>query len=341
MSAIKLSHVVTSLVFILLLAGCAAPTPEFTDPLAGLGRSADNRSDFAHLTLGLILSENAEKSMEYLRENRAKFDIPVFANQAGAADLDPVYLTSGLNDVLTRRFRDVIRLDDFDSARSTNTDIVLLLDIRTEIGGMSFKTTSVQISGIFLNDNQEEIGRVEGTGRKKVPYPASTFQFKAATNEALTNFSGNLDGDPDLATTLNASVLERVAAASLPAAPSQSERNWTFGGGSGFGQYHALVIGNNHYRSLPQLRTAIADAESVAATLAGRYGFIVATLADATRADILRALNQLRRTLTPRDNLLLLCGPRLAGRGRRPGLLVTDRRGPGRSDQLGLQRVDH
>lgn len=72
-----------------------------------------------------------------------------------------------------------------------------------------------------------------------------------------------------------------------------------------FGGYHALVIGNNAYRSLPRLETAINDARAVAGLLDGRYGFQVTLLEDASRYEILSALNRLRETLTENDNLLV------------------------------------
>jgi uncharacterized caspase-like protein len=72
-----------------------------------------------------------------------------------------------------------------------------------------------------------------------------------------------------------------------------------------FGGYHALVIGNNAYRALPRLQTAINDARAVAELLERRYGFEVTLLADASRYEILSALNRLRETLTENDNLLV------------------------------------
>ncbi len=72
-----------------------------------------------------------------------------------------------------------------------------------------------------------------------------------------------------------------------------------------FGDYHALVIGNGAYRHLPRLETARADAEAVAGVLRDRYGFRVTLIRDATRYDILSALNEMRATLTDQDNLLV------------------------------------
>ncbi len=72
-----------------------------------------------------------------------------------------------------------------------------------------------------------------------------------------------------------------------------------------FGRYHALVIGNNAYQHLPPLVTAAGDAQSVSALLRDEYDFQVTTLVDATRAEILTALREMRKTLTESDNLLI------------------------------------
>jgi uncharacterized caspase-like protein len=72
-----------------------------------------------------------------------------------------------------------------------------------------------------------------------------------------------------------------------------------------FGIYSALIIGNNNYQYLPQLKTAQNDAKKVAETLKDKYGFKVKLLLDANRSDILLALNNLRWNLTNHDNLLI------------------------------------
>jgi hypothetical protein len=72
-----------------------------------------------------------------------------------------------------------------------------------------------------------------------------------------------------------------------------------------FGKYHALIIGNNDYRRLPPLRTAVNDAREVARLLQEQYRFNVTLLTNANRYDILSALNTLRERLTEEDNLLI------------------------------------
>ena len=74
---------------------------------------------------------------------------------------------------------------------------------------------------------------------------------------------------------------------------------------SGFGRYHALVIGNDHYKHWPQLMNAISDASAIAEMLKKNYGFQVTLLKDATRTQIMKALNQYRKILTEKDNLLI------------------------------------
>lgn len=72
------------------------------------------------------------------------------------------------------------------------------------------------------------------------------------------------------------------------------------------GRAYALIIGNNQYRNLPVLQTAVSDAAAVAELLRSRYEFSdVRLLLNATRADILNALNRYRRDLEPEDRLLI------------------------------------
>lgn len=72
-----------------------------------------------------------------------------------------------------------------------------------------------------------------------------------------------------------------------------------------FGNYYALVIGNNQYLNLPDLASAANDATAVAQVLENKYGFKTEVLLNADRYSILSALNKYRETLTEKDNLLI------------------------------------
>ncbi len=69
--------------------------------------------------------------------------------------------------------------------------------------------------------------------------------------------------------------------------------------------YHALVIGIDQYNKISKLKTAVSDAKAVATTLSSEYGFTVKTLLNATRADIIAAINDYRKKLTVNDSLLI------------------------------------
>ena len=76
------------------------------------------------------------------------------------------------------------------------------------------------------------------------------------------------------------------------------------------GDYYALLVGINEYDDpqIVDLDRPIQDAESLANILMEQYTFEpanVTLLKDATRADIIDALDNLRKRITPNDNLLL------------------------------------
>jgi len=72
-----------------------------------------------------------------------------------------------------------------------------------------------------------------------------------------------------------------------------------------FGDYHAIVIGNNNYDELADLKSASDDAKAVAQLLKSQYGFKVRLLIDARREDVIGALSKIRAKLSTNDNLLI------------------------------------
>ena len=72
-----------------------------------------------------------------------------------------------------------------------------------------------------------------------------------------------------------------------------------------YGDYYALVIGNNNYQDLTNLRGAVNDAKAVSTVLEVDYGFNVKLLENASRKDILRSLKHLRETVSAKDNVLI------------------------------------
>ncbi len=73
-----------------------------------------------------------------------------------------------------------------------------------------------------------------------------------------------------------------------------------------FGNYHALVIGNNFYKgNIPPLKTAIKDTTELASLLQDTYGFEVELLLNADKDQILSALDKKSKSMRKDDNLLV------------------------------------
>ena len=72
-----------------------------------------------------------------------------------------------------------------------------------------------------------------------------------------------------------------------------------------YGDYYALVIGNNRYAHLSDLRTAVNDARNVADLLKADYGFDVTLLENADRSQIVKSISGLRGRVGRQDNVLI------------------------------------
>ena len=71
------------------------------------------------------------------------------------------------------------------------------------------------------------------------------------------------------------------------------------------GDYYALVIGNNEYKSLDNLETAVQDATEVADVLKSKYGYKVKLITNANQYTMLQALSEYKAKLGKYDNLLV------------------------------------
>ncbi|GAB1257498.1 hypothetical protein NBRC116494_20000 [Aurantivibrio plasticivorans] len=72
-----------------------------------------------------------------------------------------------------------------------------------------------------------------------------------------------------------------------------------------FGRYFALIIGNQDYWYIEDLRSPKNDTLNLQRVLEDKYGFSTILIQDADEKSILNALNDLHEQLTPEDNLLI------------------------------------
>lgn len=91
----------------------------------------------------------------------------------------------------------------------------------------------------------------------------------------------------------------------MPAPPARMDDDRTVLADIKLGDFYALVIGNNDYKSIPKLVSAIVDAKAVETLLAKEYGFRVTSLINANRNQMLSELSGYRARLSERDSLLI------------------------------------
>ena len=86
-----------------------------------------------------------------------------------------------------------------------------------------------------------------------------------------------------------------------PADPAPVKRRWQVD----FGSYHALLIANSRYDHMPALRTPDADIRAIQQVLENKFGFQVTTVHNASRYELMSALNNMRKDLGDDANLLI------------------------------------
>lgn len=205
-SWVRLTSAVLAFGTIGFLASCAIP-PEYAEPLAGLEKK---EGPFSPLTLGIVLSANTQKALEYLAEDTRL----TRANPAVIDDQDPRAVFNGLHQILGNRFKNVVLVKSLDFLGPEPVDMVMVADVRILLGTFSGTRTSVDLAGVFMEPNQQVIDTIEAKGEATVPYPASHRRFKAALHAALADFAKNLDKSAKL-TAFASSMLTRPHRPSL------------------------------------------------------------------------------------------------------------------------------
>ena len=92
---------------------------------------------------------------------------------------------------------------------------------------------------------------------------------------------------------------------SMPEQPARMDDERTVLADVKLGNFYALVIGNDDYKNIPKLKSAIVDAKAVGTLLEKEYGFRVTPLYNASRYQILSALSGFRTKLSERDSFFI------------------------------------
>jgi hypothetical protein len=286
---------------VLLMAGCIA-TPQYRDPLASLTKDGP----FARRELRVGLADNTRQSLKHLAEYGKV--AAGFGNAQAVSDFDPNNLLDGLHEVLMRRFKRVVIDPNSAVTSETPNELRMILDARVDIGVFAGQSTEVELSGIFIGNDQETVDTVKGTGRVVLSLFETRRGYRPALTAALADFARNLDGAAKLTAYATGPPAGTALIRPSPAPPAISRdtlktRVRDLGGAS-----WALVVGIDAYRHADRLNYAVADAQAVAAALPALGFQQVRTLldADATKTNIERVIyGEFKERMGPRDRLFV------------------------------------
>src|SRR5262245_5740491 len=231
-----------------------------------------------------------DRELQSLRDRLARADAEIQAQKAGLESMKRDRDQAGPEIELTQ-----IQLVEPQVAAATrdikvqptsaaNAGLALLVNGRVRAAG--------GVQSLTINGRDEVVDK-DGVFRARIPIKGTQEERIRLVAVDRTNRKGTLEMlVPGRAQVASASSTRGEGQSLVLPKPS-------------LGTYHALVIGNNRYTKFQPLRTAVKDAEAVGAVLRDQYGFKVRMLRDATRLQILSALNELREGLTDKDNLLI------------------------------------
>ncbi len=299
----------------IVLNGCAT-APTYISPLTDEYIQLKASKRFSSLSIGVILSKNTKATIQYIEERNKYSKIK---SHLALINFDSQYVIKQMNKILSSRFNKVVQLNNINEAKNHDVDLCMLLDYRLNNPAIKGKPSLIILEGMFLDLNGKIIDTLYGKYEKIVLHKGLELsspkggRFKEVADYALIAFFKELDNSSKISvfkknidnyysTTKTLKVhgedaeQEHIKLKSFDIKQSEDIP---------FGNYHALVIGNNNYKYIDSLKTAINDARSVADILQTSYGFKVKLILDGTRGNILDSLDTIRSKLTSHDNLLI------------------------------------
>lgn len=289
-----------------LLAACVpeVPPPQTSSPSVVAIPSPAAAGPLSEFSLGLVLGDGARATVSQLQATGEGIrSYGLFANTQALADTEPGQIRTDLLHHLGQRFRTVQMAETVDQALSRGDDLVLTVDVRTQLGASSGQVTSVTLGGRMTGRKGGEAAVGEARGQGVVPYPAFSMGFRSAWQSAMAQFMGQLDGSQqiaDMASGRRGGFAARTRPASRPGEGARSPE-FVFSRGGERPDDIAVVIGNSDYatqgRDIPDVEPAYADAEAARRyaleALGVREGNII-FLQDATGAQITRVFGSER-----------------------------------------------
>ena len=270
----------------------AAQRAQFQAQINGMKAHAPAKSKQDYELMKLLENQLVDKQAEVNQQNRA------IASLQARISAGPAGVEQAANSTLV-----MIEPQVF-ATRGANTGVVHGTPGPHDLVGRV--TNPAAISKVTVNGTPVAVG-ANGAFKAQVNVPSSG----ASVQVAMLGKAGDrktLDFNVVMqAGGTNAAVASSGGAGGVGAVPS----------GVRLGSGYAVVIGNDNYQdsAFPDLKSAVSDATAVSQVLRTRYGYQTTLLSNATRLEILTALNTMREKLGPDDNLLIY----FAGHGELQG----------------------
>jgi len=192
-------RVAGALAFPLVLAGCITPDPpKYDDALAGLSSSvAANAPVGARASVrgpaALVVSENTEKMLESHETVEKGLRAQLLVNESAAQSRDPTHLVNKIVALVKTRVPNIELVDDLATASRRGKKSTIVVDLRSELGKLSGQRTNVAVTLVFMDERQRPVSRITGQGSAVIPYPAFSFGFQEAADQALQDLAAKMD----------------------------------------------------------------------------------------------------------------------------------------------------
>jgi hypothetical protein len=138
----------------------------------------------------------SDSTQKYL-ENAARVEGSLrsfgpLTNVLASADQDPRNLLRSILIIVQERAPDARLYDNLAEAKRARLGTTIVGDVRVTMGTTSFTTTTVEVNLLFLDRSQKTTARYTGRGSATIPYPAFTYGFKSASDQALAELRQQL-----------------------------------------------------------------------------------------------------------------------------------------------------
>jgi uncharacterized caspase-like protein len=195
-----------------------------------------------------------------------------------------------------------IQVEEFDIAQASFGSFDSLLSVSYQLsdnnGNVVFDDI-IDSSG--ADDTGSSLGPVRQNRSRTVAVAENIQLFIESLASSLQRQSGVVDASVYGVATGTKGLRPKTSAADLPDVQLKSLNVADLD----YGNYHALIIGNNAYTRITPLVSAVRDARRLQSILQQLYGFETTLLLDASRDAIINQLTRYRRELGPNDNLLI------------------------------------